>query len=1053
MDEDYDDEYTYAGIGSSRFHYEDNNEEMSSNDSVSSDDSNVEYVGSKKKKDNAEQIYGVFGESDSDDEAHKNQRHRRKTKRSDRSTPWKVSKKMDLASTFVKSENPDIPRNESEDKEDQQEIFAKTPEEIEEEKERKRELDEANSRFNMLLERGKRKRPLSKAIETEEHTQIQSIVSQNKSRLLRGIGSDETTLGLSEDRTEFNPPSVMVGGLGFKGDEYNEKDEKEPSLSSFISSSSKMSNFVGKSQEKESDSRTIQKDPTIGQWEKHTKGIGMKLLLKMGYKGSGGLGGKRLRKKVISEINEEGAVTSVEKVEVEERTGISKPVEVIVRPQNLGLGFGSFKEATKLKVNQRIEAEVRGIDWEKQEAEERKKKQLEEEERMRKEFGIQSSALPSTDSLMASGNWRKSAIKRKKHKKEIKVVSYRDIIEGSGKEPSKEKVIDMRGPSSSTITTSEPLHKDAPVKLGEELLHNVTFLLNTYENKLHSSSHFARSSRSKAQSLMADVQNLEDQRKRTTERRQKLEKVLSLIETIENIHSQKVDISSKDEIEEVQKSLHSLSAIFSTEEKESLQYFNVLLPSLITPIFKETLSKWDFLNLSSDEISTTLSSLFDLCSSVLSNETYESSTSFMNVIISENIIPHIRKSFQSPQWDAVTKSEVGVDVYEVILETLKNIKVPNPEPFPDVDGSIFGGLPGNHQTDLSTVIKDRILFDVIYPKISRSLLEWKPSHVNLFLHTWLVPWLPHLDYRSMLANLIPDIKRKLKISLVHFCKGNSENLDRNFFQSVANMLKPWINILSKSSIQQITSECITPHLGRALAQMSISDHLSEQKWDSIDIIFHLHGDGMLSNMEFLSLVEGEVMLPMASKLYEMILNKKLNASEAATYYSRWRTQITTEAHFGGSFLKNDSYICRIFYGCLLMIKAATDQNFGSLDVLEPIKREFTNYKVVQARRAKEQRLKEEEEALRGRANDADSSMKTHVSVHGKGGATFREVVEDFANHNGVTFHPKPGPNSSKDGKPIFIFGNSQIYLDSNVVFAYKNDEWKPISLSDLMYIS
>ncbi|KAJ0391898.1 hypothetical protein P43SY_011340 [Pythium insidiosum] len=68
-------------------------------------------------------------------------------------------------------------------------------------------------------------------------------------------------------------------------------------------------------------------------WEKHTKGFGLKMMAKMGFTG-------RLGK---------------------DEKGVSTTIEVVQRPAQMGLGFGSFKEASALKQNKRVERELRDL--------------------------------------------------------------------------------------------------------------------------------------------------------------------------------------------------------------------------------------------------------------------------------------------------------------------------------------------------------------------------------------------------------------------------------------------------------------------------------------------------------------------------------------------------------------------------------------------------------------------------------------------------------------------------------------------------------------------
>ncbi len=64
-------------------------------------------------------------------------------------------------------------------------------------------------------------------------------------------------------------------------------------------------------------------------------------------------------------------------------------------------------------------------------------------------------------------------------------------------------------------------------------------------------------------------------------------------------------------------------------------------------------------------------------------------------------------------------------------------------------------------------------------------------------------------------------------------------------------------------------------------------------------------------------------------------------------------------------------------------------------------------------------------------------------------ASFQEVVEAFANQHDISFYPKTGSNSTKDGKPVFMFGNHPVILDKDVLFALRGSAWQPISLEHL----
>jgi len=834
------------------------------------------------------------------------------------------------------------------------------------------------------------------------------------------------------------------------------------------------------------------KDPNLGTWEKHTKGIGYKLLIKMGYEGSGGLGSKRRRRLTTTPTPTTGAATTTNTTTTTTasnenadatsmKKGISRPVEVVVRPANLGLGFGNFTEATRLKGNRQIEAEVRGIDWKKQE-QENKQKQQEERKRL----------LPTTQDLLAHAtDWKKQphqTNKNKRRREKRKIISYQELVSTEEKEAknnattgsSKLHIIDLRGPTS--LSTVPSLNADGTVPLGEELLHNVTLLLNTMENQLLSTSHLARSTKQRVASLQSDVHAMTQRIQDVAHRRTKLQTVLRIMDDIDALQSQASNHDNDDDhdhitvMTQVQGYIQKLHDNFTKEEKESLHFYNVLVPCLLGPFVEKRLVQWDPLGNSTLEHDQMMTSVWNLSPSPLTGQIVpstgdESKWFTRRSIFVNHILPRAKRALQSSQWDPMSTVDDGLELYEAML---KGAAMASPPPMvsqsrEEMEDVLLEAPMEQLYTSVDSV-KEELMHETIYPKMSRSISAWKPvidkkqqslGECRLVnpLHLWVLPWLPHLDHKTILPTLLGDIKRKLRSSL-SYLQGAKGIHETDFLSASFGILEPWRGILEKTTLQDLTSNSVVPRLDKYLCNMVISRESKYQDWSGVDILFKWHAAGLLADRELMSLVEGEVLCTWARALHAWLSLEEsseptANFEQMSEFYADWKQKLLLDTHHGEKadgahvvpayqILRKDKMICQHFYACLLMIQSKMDNDADALDDLLPPFRESYNYRHAMARRVRDERIKEQEKEILQRGSGPAPRHFHKAQQH-----TFREVVEDYAREQNVSFTPRLGANSTKDGKPIFMFGTTPIYIDSNVVFALRKSKWHPTSLESL----
>ncbi|KAF9594479.1 hypothetical protein IFM89_031597 [Coptis chinensis] len=216
----------------------------------------------------------------------------------------------------------------------------------------------------------------------------------------------------------------------------------------------------------------------VGVFEKHTKGIGSKILYKMGYKG-GGLG--------------------------KNQQGIVAPIEVKLRPKNMGMGFKDYKEMKSMPAS-------------KEYVEEMPKVLLD--------------VSQSKEKLWSKQNRRK--------KKEMYVMS--EVLLASKEEKSVDivqTVIDMRGPQVRVLTNLENLHTGEKLKDSDtylpELQHNIKLIVDLAEFDIQKLDRDSRNERAHVVYLQKEKEKL--QRNSDMQRKQ-LDRLLDIAQVVERIEQE-----------------------------------------------------------------------------------------------------------------------------------------------------------------------------------------------------------------------------------------------------------------------------------------------------------------------------------------------------------------------------------------------------------------------------------------------------------------------------------------------------------------------------------
>ncbi|XP_035660288.1 tuftelin-interacting protein 11-like [Branchiostoma floridae] len=479
--------------------------------------------------------------------------------------------------------------------------------------------------------------------------------------------------------------------------------------------------------------RSVVPEQGFGNWEKHTKGIGQKLLAKMGYEPGKGLG--------------------------KNKQGITIPVEAFKRKGRAAVGAYGFEG------NKNLHEQFQTTTGEE-----------EEEEEFQEQLA----------------QWKKQPEKAKqKVKYKYKTVEDVRATGGPGAKKkmaaptaaSKIKVIDMTGPETRVLSgydqiagtqlqfTDEAMPKKKAFSM-PELEHNLTLLVEMTEQQILDNERRLRHEKDMIINLKHEDEKLTEVLHEEKKSIDKLEAVLEMVEECER----RLDLGSLEPL-----TLRDCETMFRRlQEEYYVEYksyeLNQLAITVVFPLVKKMLIDWKPL----------LDSAFPLQEFLLWKELLEeghgmplgSDGTGMDVyhrLVWEIWMPHIRTMFGSwsvrnydqmlrllEDWLPLVPTWIMDNLYDQLVMPRLLTEVDNWNPTTDtmpIHQWLHPWLP---------LISPRLecLYPTIRHKLGKALTNWHPSDASA-IHI-LKPWKPVFSEGSMDSFLLKNILPKLGLCLQEF---------------------------------------------------------------------------------------------------------------------------------------------------------------------------------------------------------------------------------------------------------------------------------------------